>query len=359
MKDTQARKYQLTINNPLEHGLDHEAIKNLLGQLTALSYYCMADEIGLETGTTHTHIFLMLRSATRFSRIKRLFPTAHIETAHGTAQENRAYVEKSGKWAEDKKSDTSVPGTFEEWGNPDEPGQGNRSDLEEIEAMLHDGKTPSEIMESNFAYRRYKAMIREAYFDKRKRETPVERDVKVHYLVGESGSGKTHTYVDLCETHGEEAVYILTDYEGGGLDNYQGEPILVMDEYKGQFRFSQLLMLLQGYKSQFHARYSNIYMLWTEVYITSVFPPEELYSKMVEESKRARDTQQQLFRRITDITYCFVDAAGEYQRYTIPMSDYVDYAELKNAALEHTGADVPEIEAFEEIPAADSGNLPF
>lgn len=189
------QQIRLTINNPQEHGLDHEAIKNLLGQLTALAYYCMADEIGLETGTTHTHVFVVLRNSTRFSRLKRLFPTAHIETAHGTAQENRAYVEKSGKWASDPKTDTSVEGTFEESGPlPEDPGQGNRSDLEEIEAMLHDGKTPSEIMESNFAYRRYKAMIREAYFDKRKRETPVERDVKVHYLVGESGSGKTHTY---------------------------------------------------------------------------------------------------------------------------------------------------------------------
>lgn len=113
------------------------------------------------------------------------------------------------------------------------------------------------------------------------------------------------------------------------------------------------------YKSQVHARYANIVAVWSEVYITSVFPPEELYKKMVEESAWGQDKQQQLLRRISDITYCFVDAAGEYQRYTIPMSEYVDYAELKNAAFEHTGAEPPEIEAFEEIPAADSGNLPF
>ena len=137
------------------------------------------------------------------------------------------------------------------------------------------------------------------------------------------------------------------------------EPIIFLDEYKANLRYGQFLILIDRYKSQIHARYSNVYALWTDVYISSIFPPEELYSKMVEESKRARDTQQQLFRRITDITYCYVDAAGEYQRYTIPMSEYVDYEELKNAALEHTGADVPEIEAFEEIPAADSGNLPF
>ena len=223
-KDTQARKYQLTINNPQEHGLDHEAIKNLLGQLTALSYYCMADEIGLETGTPHTHVFVMLRNSTRFSRIKRLFPMFHIETAHGTAQENRDYIRKEGKHAETDKAKSSIPNSFEESGPvPDEPGQGYRSDFDEIEAMLHDGKTPSEIMESNFAYRRYERMIRSAYFDKRRRETPVQRPVKVHYLVGESGSGKTYTHVKLCEEYGEDAVYLVTDYENGGLDNYQAE----------------------------------------------------------------------------------------------------------------------------------------
>lgn len=357
--DKQSRKYQLTINNPQEHGLDHDSIKRLLELFKSRAYWCMGDEVGLETGTPHTHIFLMLNSPAKFSTVKKRLPMAHIEAAHGSVQENRDYIQKSGKWAEDPKSDTSVPGTFEEWGDPDEPGQGYRSDLEEIEAMLHDGKTPSEIMESNFAYRRYKSMIRDAYFDKRRRETPVQRPVKVHYLVGESGSGKTYTHVKLCEEYGEDAIYLVSDYENGGLDNYQAEPVIFLDEFKANLRYSQFLILIDRYKSQIHARYSNVYALWTDVYISSIFPPEELYSKMVEESKRARDTQQQLFRRITDITYCFVDAAGEYQRYTIPMSEYVNYEELKNAALEHTGADVPEIEAFEELPAADSGNLPF
>ncbi len=78
---------------------------------------------------------------------------------------------------------------------------------------------------------------------------------------------------------------------------------------------------------------------------------------MVEESARGRDKQKQLLRRITDITYCFVDAAGEYQRYTIPMSEYSDYDELKAAAMEQVGADAPEIKYIEET--ADADGLPF
>ena len=177
--------------------------------------------------------------------------------------------------------------------------------------------------------------------------------------MGESGSGKSYTYVALCQEHGEESVYFFSDFEGGGFDAYQGEAILFIDEMKGQFSHGFFLQILDGYKIQVHARYSNIYALWTEVYITSVFPPEELYKKMVEESARGLDKQQQLLRRITDITYCFVDAAGKYQRYTVPMSEYGEYEELKAAAMEQMGADAPEIAEFAELDASEADDLPF
>ena len=138
--DSQCRKWQLTLNNPADRGLDHDEIKRHLSQLKSCVYYCLADEIGLETQTPHTHVYIHLKSPARFSRVKKLFPDAHIEQARGSAAENKAYVEKSGKWATDAKADTSIPGTFEEWGElPDEPGQGFRSDLADMYQMIADG----------------------------------------------------------------------------------------------------------------------------------------------------------------------------------------------------------------------------
>lgn len=356
MKDPQARKWQITINNPQDKQFDHDKIKLCLGQLKSAVYYCMANEVGLESHTPHTHIFIQLKSPAKFSRIKKLFPDAHIEQAHGSPSENRDYIAKSGRWADDPKADTSTPGTFEEWGElPEEPGQGSRTDLQKIAEMLADGMTPGEIMAVDFSYRRYERMIKSAYFDRRKQNTPVIREVKVHYLVGESGSGKSYTYVSLCEEHGEDQVYFFSDYEGGGWDAYQGEPILFLDELKGQFPFSLLLQILDKFKTQLHARYSNVVALWREVYITSVFPPEELYKKMVEESARGRDKQQQFLRRISDITYCYIDEAGNHQRYTIPMSQYKDYETMKQEAT--TPDWVREIEA-DEMPPEQIG-LPF
>lgn len=75
MADTQSRKYQLTINNPKDKQLDHDALKIKLAQLKSAIYWCMSDEIGLEAQTPHTHIFIQLRSPARFSRIKSCFLT--------------------------------------------------------------------------------------------------------------------------------------------------------------------------------------------------------------------------------------------------------------------------------------------
>lgn len=332
-RDTQSRKYQLTINNPLEHGLTREEIKRRLGEMRSIVYFCLADEVGDE-GTQHTHIFFVAKSPVRFSTVKKKFSTAHIETVGGTNAENRAYIEKSGeKFAE--KAQTSIAGTFEEVGElPTDKQPGERSDLEEIAELIDAGLTPDEIMAQYFPWRRYEKMIRAGYFAKRRDETPTIRDVAVHYLVGESGSGKSYTYSTLCEELGEDRIYFLTDYDGGGFDNYNGEPVLFMDEFKGQFRFGQLLTLIDKFKSQVHARYANVVALWNEVYITSVFPPEELYQKMVEEDKQGRDKQKQLMRRITDITYCFKNMEGSYEKYTVPMSEYQGYDKLKMKAYQ-------------------------
>lgn len=350
-QDSQSRKYQITINNPLEKGLTHEEIKRRLGEMRSVIYFCLADEVG-EEGTPHTHLYFVAKNPVRFGTVKRKFDTAHIEAAKGTNAENRAYVAKSGeKWKD--KAATSVTGTFEEWGEmPEDRQPGERTDFVIIEELIAAGLTPDQIFSMNFAWRRYEKMIRSAYFAKRKEETPTVRDVKVHYLVGESGSGKSFTYSTLCEERGEDMVYFLTDYDGGGFDNYNGEPILFMDEYKGQFRFGHFLILTDRYKSQIHARYSNIVSLWDEVYITSVFPPEELYRKMVEEDIQGRDKQKQLMRRITDITFCFVDQDGAYQKHTVPMSSYKDYDSLKAQAL-----NIPE--GFHLLDESEHEELPF
>ena len=254
----------------------------------------------------------------RFSAVKKAYAVgAHIEATMGSKDQAEAYIAKDPPYDEKGEEVVCIVRAGEIRGR-----QGHRSDIEDIQAMIDAGMTPTEIMRDNFLFRRYKALIRDAYFDRRIQDTPPERDVTVHYLFGEPGTGKSHTYVELCNENGKENVYHISDYATGCFDLYEGQAILFLDEFKGAVSFATLLSWLDRYTTQTHARYSNVYMLWSEVYIASVFPPEVLYQKMVAISDRAKDSYEQLARRLTDITYCYVTCDGQYQQYTLQAKDY-------------------------------------
>ena len=52
---------------------------------------------------------------------------------------------------------------------------------------------------------------------------------------------------------------------------------------------------------------------------------------MVKEENKANDSFKQLLRRITKITYHYVEN-GEYREFSIPASQYTNYEDLKKAA---------------------------
>lgn len=149
----------------------------------------MADEKG---ETYHTHLFFALEHSTRFSTIKRRFPTAHIDRAEGTAAECRAYVQKSGKWENSDKAETSIPDTFEEWGTVPIDRQGERTDLALLYQMIKDGLSNYEIMEANPDYlitldrvERARQAVREQQYQ------DTFRKLEVAYIWGPTGTGKT------------------------------------------------------------------------------------------------------------------------------------------------------------------------
>ncbi len=147
-----------------------------------------------------------------------------------------------------------------------------RSDLDVIEEMLNNGATPEEIFEISFCYRKYEKMIKADYLARRIKETPLVKDMWNEYHWGRSGSGKTYTYIKLCEKYPDE-VYLCNDYansgaSGGGFDFYSSNPakIVILDEFRGNLPYAQLLSLLDVYSSnQQHCRYQNVYNLWKEL----------------------------------------------------------------------------------------------
>ena len=314
MADTQSRKYQLTLNNPSDKQLDHDAIKDKVAQLKSAVYWCMADEVGLETQTPHTHIYIQLRSPARFSRIKKLFPDAHIEQARGSAADNKAYVQKSGKWADDLKADTSVPGTFEEWGElPDEPGQGYRTDIGAVYEMIADGMSNAEIMSANPDYAAQISRmdkIRQDILEARYRDE--FRQLDVTYIFGPTATGKTR---GVMEQHGYSSVYRVTDYTHP-FDRYAQEPVLLLDEFRSSLMVGDMLDYLDGYPLALPARYANRQACYTTVYLISNIDLSEQY-RNVQENEPA--TWRAFLRRIHHVVEYKADGS------TIEHGNAMDY----------------------------------
>lgn len=267
MSDTASKKYQLTINNYAEKGLDYEQIKNILSKLKTVVYYCMSKEIGLENKTPHIHLFIACKSALRFSTLKKRFPEAHIEAARGTSEDNRDYVAKSGKWANDEKAETSVPDSFDEWGEmPEEPGQGFRSDIAQLYTLIESGLSNAEIMQTNpdFALQIGKMdKIRQDILEERYKT--VFREITTTYIFGATGTGKTR-YV--MENSGYDNVYRVTDYKHP-FDGYKQENTICFDEFRSSLLIGDMLTYLDGYPLALPARYANRQACYTEVYLIS------------------------------------------------------------------------------------------
>ena len=58
--DTQSRAYQITINNPAEHGFTDDRIEAIIAK-SRVRFACYAHEVG-ENGTPHVHIYLCFKS---------------------------------------------------------------------------------------------------------------------------------------------------------------------------------------------------------------------------------------------------------------------------------------------------------
>lgn len=319
-KDPQGRKWFLTINNPQNKSIDHQNIKEQLALFPSLLYYCIADEQGEKEQTPHTHIFFALEHAARFSTIKNRFPTAHIDRAEGTAAECRAYVQKSGKWADSDKAETSIPETFEEWGELPIERQGERTDLALLYQLIKDGLSNFEIMEQNPDYMLSLEKIeraRQAVREQQYRET--FRELEVTYIWGPTGTGKTRS---VMERYRYSGVYRVTDY-AHPFDSYAGEDVLLLDEYSSNFKIRVLLNFLDGYPLTLPARYSNRVACYTKVYMISNL---DLSKQYVDEQYNSPATFAALLRRIHKVIH--YTGPGEFQEF-----ETTEYLKRRNAHI--------------------------
>lgn len=291
-----SRKYQLTINNPLEHGFTHERIREILSQFPGSLYWCMCDETG-EQGTPHTHIYVAFKNDVMFDTMHQRFYGVHIEAAKGKHRENRDYVRKEGKWLDDAKHETNHPETFEEWGELPPDKSRSESQAEQIMQMVKDGMTDAQILDAcPTAYCKMQhigqarqILLEEQYKDK-------WRNLQVTYLWGDTGAGKTRS---VMERYGYPNVYRVTDYDHP-FDSYKGESVVVFEEFRSSLKVEDMLKYLDGYPVMLPCRYSNKVACFTEVYLITNISLEQQYPNIQADNP---ETWAAFLRRIHTVQF--------------------------------------------------------
>ncbi len=295
-RDTQSRKWQVTINNPSDHDMSHEKLKMIIGMLPKVLYWCMCDEIG-EEGTYHTCIYVVAENGIMFSRMQKLFVGAHLEMCKGSSQQNRDYIRKEGKWSKTKKKETNLPGTFEEFGEMPVEQQGKRNDIDNLYDMIKDGMSNFEIIEANPTYmlqiekiERVRQIVREERY---KNEF---RLLDVRYIYGPTDVGKSR---GVMEMYGYTNVFRVTDYLHP-FDNYKGQDVIMFEEFRSGLRIHEMLNYLDGYPLELPCRYANKIACYTKVYITTNIPLERQYEDI---QKQHKGTWDAFLRRIKKVIY--------------------------------------------------------
>lgn len=344
-KNIQRHAYQLTINNPLDYGFNHDEIKGIFVlEFPTLKYFCMADEIGAE-GTPHTHIYVTFSSRVRFSTIKKHFPEAHIEPAKGSVQSNIEYIKKSGKWKDSDKADTRIEGTFEEWGTP--PTQkGRNMDMQELYDLINEGYSNADIIALNNDY-----ILNIEKLDKVRTILLTEKykglrrlNLKVIYISGATGTGKTRGVLD---THGDANVYRVSDYLHP-FDNYNCEPVLVFDEFRNGIKIGDMLNYCDIYPIQLPSRYANKFACYETVYVISNWSLESQY---LEVQSRDIESWEAFLRR-----FCEVRTYAEDGTITIyhSVKEYLNRNQKFHPLTKDEEENNPFPEDKEDIPSEDS-----
>lgn len=312
-KDTQSRSWTLTFQNIETTGYSLERIAEILHSIPSLIYFCAGKEIGIKTGRLHIHCYFKTLNPMKFSTLRNYtFKDADvdIQQSKGTAQENRDYCFKQGKWSGDPKEDQRLddPNARVEWGSLPVSHKGKRSDLQLLYDLIKEGCSNGEILAINPDYMRLLTHI-----DRTRLAIKIEdvkdtwRNISCSYIYGATGAGKTKDALTIDEAGNEipySSTYRITNYKIQSLwDGYNPatHDRVVFDEFHSQIDITLLLVYIDGYPNfSLPSRYSDKVATYHFVSIISNIPLEDQYKDVQRESP---ETWQAFLRRINRVVH--------------------------------------------------------
>lgn len=255
-----------------------ETYRKLIGN--SIGYIAYGLETCPSTGKLHRQGWVYYRSQRQTSKsslkkLSRNFNNAHMEPLRGSLAQNDIYCSKEGKLVE--------------FGV--RPKQGDRNDLKDVVARIQTGDTTTDeicIDDPGF-YHMYGRTLQKAedIILRKKYRTEMTKGI---WYYGGTGVGKSHIAFDgfTPETHYDKPL------QDEWWDGYTGQKTVILNEFRGQITFSEMLSLVDKWPHSVRRRNREpIPFLAEKLIVTSSLHPREVYSKACTGS----DAYDQLTRR--------------------------------------------------------------
>lgn len=236
----------------------------LEGLPPGITYLCGQLERGEQHDKTHFQGYVELEAHQRVTWLKRnLSHTAHFEVRRGTQEEAIGYTQKE---------DTSIRGTWVEFGTPAQGNQGKRNDLLEVKALLDEGASIKDIAERHFgSWVRYeKSFIAYKRMIAKPRDSAQAVEVVIYY--GPTGTGKSRrAREDYPDNYDKPPC-------SQWFDGYAGEDAILFDEYRGSWMpFGLLLRLTDRHRCSAPIKGGHVEITSTKMIFTTNVHPRYWY----------------------------------------------------------------------------------
>lgn len=254
--------------------------ERLLKQMKGFKYMCFGEELAPTTGTPHIQGYTYFTSPRGLNATRKKNPGCHILPCDGSTESNIAYCSKT------RPSDRMANEVFKEFG--ERPAQGNRTDIDSLRDRIVEGEEVDDMIMADpiICVRFERCLDRMANIVMRKKfRTEM---TTCDWFWGPTGVKKsTLAFLGFsADTH-----YNFPN-DGGWWDNYRQQDTVIINEFRGGIKFSELIDLIDMHPKEVRRRNKPpLPFISKHVIITSCFPPVEVY-------KNCGESMKQLTRRI-------------------------------------------------------------
>lgn len=271
MNNVRKRNWCGTCNNWTEEQL--QAFKDLPSV-----YIIIGSEHAPTTGTPHLQFYFELKAAKTRTALQKIIPKTTFIACNGSAADNQEY--------------TSKESVIYEHGKPKQ--QGERVDIALVaESIISGEATLDEItLTSPHIYHQYGRTLSRVEDLVMRRKFRTEQTT-CDWLVGPTGCGKSHrAYAEF-----NPLTHYNWVYDNGWQDAYAQQDTVIINEFRGQIPYSELLSLIDKWPHSVRRRGREpMPFMSKHIIITSPLAPEETYKNLSQ-----HDDLAQLNRRITMI----------------------------------------------------------